>query len=90
MVEITMVSLIEASNLSYTTTIGTLCTKEAKLIQFCHSRDIKTAGHYYDKYKDFKFILAASVLFKLSKLAPKTILKKFLDTLCEKVAISQL
>ena len=32
MVEITMVSLIEASNLSYTTTIGTLCMKEAKRI----------------------------------------------------------
>ena len=24
----------------------------------------KTAGAYYDKYKDFKYILAASVLFK--------------------------
>ena len=33
MVEITMVSLIEASDLSYATTIGTLCTKEAKRIQ---------------------------------------------------------
>ena len=34
------------------------------LVQFCHSRDKETAGAYYDKYKDFKFILAASVLFK--------------------------
>ena len=33
-------------------------------LEFCHSRDIETEGAYYDKYKDFKFILAASVLFK--------------------------
>ena len=32
MVEITMVALIETSNLSYTITIGTLSTKEAKHI----------------------------------------------------------
>ena len=31
-------------------------------LEFCHSRDIETEGAYYDKYKDFKFILAASVL----------------------------
>ena len=66
---------------------GQISTKQ---VQFCHSRDIETAGPFYDKYKDFKFILAASVRFKLSKLAPKTILKKYLDTLCEKVAITQL
>ena len=45
------------------------------LIQFDHSRELETAGAYYDKYKDFKLILATSVLFKLFKLVPKTILK---------------
>ena len=33
-------------------------------VQFRHSRELETAGAYYDKYKDFKFILAPSVLFK--------------------------
>ena len=70
--------------------LNLFCTQDtANCVQFCHSRDIKTAGHYYDKYKDF-FILAASVLFKWFKLVLLTILKKLLDTLCEKIAISQL